>query len=120
MLSLPTPNTPSHGISNAEKDPSILLRTVDELVQTIALMRSDNPEEFFDIAQRNRKYGAVNAQTGAMLIEKVERGRVGSAAGSDGASLGKESESARAKTSDRFGNYVRGLRRAADGERGSQ
>ncbi|KAI9718992.1 MAG: hypothetical protein M1828_006368 [Chrysothrix sp. TS-e1954] len=119
MLSLPTPNTPSTSMSNAEKDPSILRRTVDELVQTLELMRSDNPEQFFDIAQRNRKYAAVNAQTGAVLIEKVERGRAISAVSSDAVALNKDHDQARGNTSERFGNYMRGLRRAAEGERGS-
>jgi hypothetical protein len=33
-------------------------------------MGTDNLDEFFDIAQRNRKYGKVDREKGALLIEK--------------------------------------------------
>lgn len=48
----------------------ILKENLDELLQTVALMGTDNLDEFFDIAQRNRKYGKVDREKGALLIEK--------------------------------------------------
>lgn len=52
----------------------ILMENLDELTQTVALMGTDNSEEFFDIAQRNRKYGKVDQLKGAILLEKVQEG----------------------------------------------
>lgn len=52
----------------------ILKENLDELIQTVALMGTDNSDEFFDVAQRNRKYGKVEPQKGAILIEKVMEG----------------------------------------------
>lgn len=52
----------------------ILKENLDELLQTVALMGTDNLDEFFDIAQRNRKYGKVDREKGALLIEKVMEG----------------------------------------------
>jgi len=37
-------------------------------------MRTDNPDEFFDVSQANRKYGRVNRANGAILLEKVREG----------------------------------------------
>ena len=48
----------------------ILQQNLDELQQTTALMQTDNPDEFYDVAQRNRKFGRVDPQTGAILLEK--------------------------------------------------
>ena len=48
----------------------ILQQNLDELQQTTALMQIDNPDEFYDVAQRNRKFGRVDPQTGAILLEK--------------------------------------------------
>ena len=45
----------------------ILLENLDELMQTVALMTTDNTEEFFDVGQRNRKYGKVDNMKGAYL-----------------------------------------------------
>ncbi|ORY09876.1 exocyst complex subunit Sec15-like-domain-containing protein [Clohesyomyces aquaticus] len=67
----------------------ILMENLDELMQTVALMGSDNAEEFFDIAQRNRKYGKVDQMKGAILSSKV----------ADGAAVAAQSP---AKPSDRF------------------
>jgi hypothetical protein len=52
----------------------ILMENLDELTQTVALMGTDNSDEFFDIAQRNRKYGKVDSMKGAILIDKVTEG----------------------------------------------
>lgn len=67
----------------------ILMENLDELMQTVALMASDNAEEFFDIAQRNRKYGKVDQLKGTVLSAKV----------ADGAAVAAQSP---AKPSDRF------------------
>ena len=52
----------------------VLRENLDELVQTVALMQTDNPDEFFDVSQANRKYGRVDRATGAILLEKVREG----------------------------------------------
>lgn len=52
----------------------ILMENLDELTQTVALMGTDNSDEFFDVAQRNRKYGKVDSMKGAILLEKVQEG----------------------------------------------
>lgn len=48
----------------------ILMENLDELTQTVALMGTSNTDEFFDVAQRNRKYGKVDNMKGAILLEK--------------------------------------------------
>lgn len=127
-LSLP-PTT-----DNADTDdnnPSILRRTVDELVQTVALMASSNPDEFFDISQRNKKFGSVNAQIGPELLAKADRGkeeareRIAAAEESEsrnvggGKGYGERAEEARAKASERFNNVMKGFRSQRFGEGGS-
>lgn len=53
----------------------ILDENLDELRQTVMLMGSENAEEeFFDVAQRNRKFGKVDNMNGAVLLEKVQQG----------------------------------------------
>lgn len=56
-------------VANLENAP-MLEQNLDELQQTIALMQSDNHDEFFDISTRNKKYGRVDAMNGPMLLEK--------------------------------------------------
>lgn len=48
----------------------MLQQNLDELQQTVALMQSDNHDEFFDISTRNKKYGRVDAMNGPILLEK--------------------------------------------------
>jgi len=48
----------------------MLEQTLDELHQTVALMGAESADEFFDISTRNKKYGRVNPQYGAILLEK--------------------------------------------------
>ena len=52
----------------------ILMENLDELTQTVALMGTDNELEFYDIAQRNKKYSKVDQFKGAVLLEKVQEG----------------------------------------------
>lgn len=52
----------------------VLRENLDELVQTVALMLTANPDEFFDVSQANRKYGRVDRANGAILLEKVREG----------------------------------------------
>lgn len=33
-------------------------------------MQADDPTEFFDVAQRNKKFGRVDRENGVLLIEK--------------------------------------------------
>ncbi|KAK2072191.1 hypothetical protein P8C59_006562 [Phyllachora maydis] len=67
------------GLENA----FMLEQNLDELQQTIALMQSDNHDEFFDISTRNKKYGRVDAMNGPILLEKltqtVETSKIGPA-----------------------------------------
>lgn len=49
----------------------ILLESLDELIQTVALMETDSPEEFYDISLRNKKYRGVDPMKGPVLLEKV-------------------------------------------------
>jgi exocyst complex component 6 len=49
----------------------ILLESLDELTQTVALMRTEQPEEFYDISLRNKKYGSVDPLKGPQLLEKM-------------------------------------------------
>jgi hypothetical protein len=48
----------------------ILKENLDELVQTVALMQTSDPDEFFDVSQANKKYGRVDRANGAILLEK--------------------------------------------------
>ena len=48
----------------------ILKENLDELVQSVALMQTTDPDEFFDVSQANKKYGRVDRANGAILIEK--------------------------------------------------
>ncbi|AEO69002.1 uncharacterized protein THITE_59711 [Thermothielavioides terrestris NRRL 8126] len=49
----------------------MLEQNLDELQQTVALMQSDNHDEFYDISIRNKKYGRVDAMNGPILLEKL-------------------------------------------------
>ena len=49
----------------------MLEQNLDELKQSVALMQTENADEFYDITTRNKKFGRVNAQNGAILLEKV-------------------------------------------------
>ncbi|KAH8895180.1 exocyst complex subunit Sec15-like protein [Thozetella sp. PMI_491] len=49
----------------------MLEQNLDELQQTVALMQSENHDEFFDISTRNKKYGRVDAMNGPILLEKL-------------------------------------------------
>lgn len=48
----------------------ILRENLDGLFQTVALMQSENPEEFYDTGIANRKYGRVDRIQGITLLEK--------------------------------------------------
>jgi len=52
-------------------DNPILEQNLGELQQTVALMKSENHDEFFDISTRNKKYGRVDAMNGPILLEKI-------------------------------------------------
>ncbi|KAL2017298.1 hypothetical protein VTK56DRAFT_2321 [Thermocarpiscus australiensis] len=49
----------------------MLEQNLDELQQTVALMQSENHDEFYDITIRNKKYGRVDAMNGPILLEKL-------------------------------------------------
>lgn len=55
------------GLENA----FMLEQNLDELQQTVVLMKSENHDEFFDVSTRNKKYGRVDATNGPILLEKV-------------------------------------------------
>jgi len=48
----------------------ILKENLDELQQTVSLMLTDNPDEFYDISIRNKKFGRVDALNGPKILEK--------------------------------------------------
>ena len=48
----------------------ILRENIDELVQTVALMQTEDQMEFFDISIANKKFGRVDRAHGAILLEK--------------------------------------------------
>ncbi|KFY15248.1 hypothetical protein V492_02135 [Pseudogymnoascus sp. VKM F-4246] len=48
----------------------ILRENLDELQQTVNLMQTDNPDEYFDISTRNKKYGRVDPLNGPKILEK--------------------------------------------------
>lgn len=102
-----------------------LWQTIEELSQTVALMASGDPDSFYDIEQRGKRYGAVDAQNGAVLLEKVERGKdeakerelaeIAALGGAGGAGARESAGSMRLKATDRFGSVMRGLRSAGQG-----
>ena len=63
------------GSEKSGPDSTILLNQIDPLRQTVELMRSKEPEEFYDASARSRKYGSVDRMNGAILLEKVHEGR---------------------------------------------
>jgi exocyst complex component 6 len=52
----------------------ILKENLDELCQTVALMGTDNTDEFYDVSLRNKKYGRVDRENGMVLVMKVMEG----------------------------------------------
>jgi len=50
----------------------ILRENLDELQQTVNLMQTENPDDFFDIATRNKKFGRVDAMNGPKILEKYD------------------------------------------------
>ncbi|KAB8349653.1 hypothetical protein FH972_023672 [Carpinus fangiana] len=105
--------------SNAAlKDAPVLLnRTVEELSQTISLMASEDPNEFFDISLRSKKYAAVDARNGPVLLDKVEKGSHGGAVQGDGASMMSTNVGGKEKTSERFRRMMGGLRNVGEANR---
>ena len=54
------------GLDNA----MILKENLDELQQTVSLMETVDPNEYFDNAMRNRKFGRVDPLNGPRILEK--------------------------------------------------
>ena len=52
----------------------LLLQVFEELGQTVDLLQNDNPDEFYDIGMRMKKYANVNPLTGPILLEKLNLG----------------------------------------------
>lgn len=48
----------------------ILKENLDELQQTVYLMQTENPDEFYDVSIRNKKFGRVDAMNGPRILEK--------------------------------------------------
>lgn len=48
----------------------ILKENLDELQQTVLLMQLEDPNEYYDTAIRNRKFGRVDPTNGPVLLEK--------------------------------------------------
>ena len=56
-------------VDSLENGP-ILQGLLEELQQTVALMQTTNPDEFYDTVIRNKKYGRVDALQGPRILEK--------------------------------------------------
>ncbi|OWP05061.1 hypothetical protein B2J93_631 [Marssonina coronariae] len=56
----------------------ILKENLDELQQTVLLMQTENPDEFYDVAIRNKKFGRVDALNGPVLLEKITQSVIAS------------------------------------------
>ena len=82
----------------------ILLESLDELQQTIALLQSTSPEDFYDISLRNKKYGSVDPMKGPQLLEKlVPQSEVAALSGAQARESGGNTMSGfRGGTTDRF------------------
>lgn len=48
----------------------ILKENLDELIQTVALMQTENPDDYYDVGIRNRKFGRVDPMNGPRILEK--------------------------------------------------
>lgn len=55
------------GLENA----LILKENLDELQQTVHLMQTENPDEFYDVSIRNKKFGRVDGLNGPRILEKL-------------------------------------------------
>lgn len=49
----------------------VLLSSLSELTQTIDLLKTDSPDDFYDISMRNKKYRDVDPLNGPQLLEKL-------------------------------------------------
>ncbi|CZR59300.1 related to secretory pathway protein (exocyst complex protein Sec15) [Phialocephala subalpina] len=58
----------------------ILKENLDELQQTVLLMQTENPDDFYDISIRNKKFGRVDAMNGPLILEKITHSLVQSPA----------------------------------------
>jgi hypothetical protein len=58
------------GFVDSLENAPILKENLDELQQTVQLMQTANPDEFYDVSIRNRKFGRVDAMNGPRLLEK--------------------------------------------------
>jgi hypothetical protein len=54
------------GLDNA----MILKENLDELQQTVLLMQTEDPNEYYDNVVRNRKFGRVDPLNGPRILEK--------------------------------------------------
>ncbi|PBP17061.1 exocyst complex component [Diplocarpon rosae] len=61
----------------------ILKENLDELQQTVLLMQTENPDEFYDVAIRNKKFGRVDALNGPVLLEKITQSVIASPSRTD-------------------------------------
>ncbi|KAF3925575.1 hypothetical protein ABW21_db0203808 [Orbilia brochopaga] len=58
-------------VKTLERDGVLLPGLFDELRETVNLLKSGNPEEFYDISIRMRHYTNVNPLNGPVLLEKL-------------------------------------------------
>lgn len=56
-----------NGLDNS----AMLMNTLEELEQTVALMQVENQDDYYDMTLRNRHYSRVNAMNGPILLEKL-------------------------------------------------
>ncbi|KAK6362055.1 hypothetical protein TWF730_005754 [Orbilia blumenaviensis] len=58
-------------VKSLESEGSNLPRIFEELRETVNLLKSDNPEEFYDISVRMKHYTKVDPLNGPLLMEKL-------------------------------------------------
>ncbi|KAI9049331.1 hypothetical protein LZ554_007175 [Drepanopeziza brunnea f. sp. 'monogermtubi'] len=61
----------------------ILKENLDELQQTVLLMQTENPDDFYDVSIRNKKFGRVDALNGPRILEKITQSLVASPSRTD-------------------------------------
>lgn len=52
---------------------AVLLDSLDELRQSVDLMATERPEDYYDVSLRNKRFGKVDPLKGPVLLEKVTR-----------------------------------------------
>ena len=74
----------------------LLLQVFEELGQTIELLQSGNPEEFYDNRSRMKRYANVVQRTGNKLLDKLQAGE---------AEMGRQTSTPQSTSSGLMGRF---------------